>query len=251
MNLPGKDASRRKLIESTVVSCRDFRLLACTGFRVSIHFSFGVARRVPYFPTVLLTIDEESTMEIGRSMSVRSLWLVLLLSNVIGSWAFVVRTPSQSSRHAKPTLGSTCLHLAQEDKDEQVADMNPLTRASWYAVEAFGKAFGSKDNGPRTLDEANLDLTKSPQSMQETLQRIQLDNDRSYFLSGNVDKLIYDQDCVFADPFVSFSGRDRFVDNLANLGSFITKYSAKMIDYTVDESTVNTKVRPRRLRKVR
>lgn len=81
-----------------------------------------------------------------------------------------------------------------------------------------------------------------PQSIQETLERIQLDNDRSYFLSGNVDTLIYDEDCVFADPFVSFRGRDRFVDNLQNLGSFITKYSAKMLDYTQDENTVKTRV---------
>ena len=57
-----------------------------------------------------------------------------------------------------------------------------------------------------------------------------------------MDKLIYDEDCVFADPFVSFRGRDRFVDNLQNLGSFITKYSANMLDYTQDENTVKTRV---------
>jgi hypothetical protein len=62
-----------------------------------------------------------------------------------------------------------------------------------------------------------------------------LDNDRSYFLSGEVDRLIYDEDCVFADPFVAFNGRDRFIDNLANLGSFITNYDAKMLKYDVEK----------------
>ena len=137
-----------------------------------------------------------------------------------------------------PATG-TSLAMAK-DNDSSPDDMNPLTKASWYAVEFFGKTFGASDkkgSAPPSLEEP-------PKSLKETIERIQLDNDRSYFLSGAVDKLIYDPQCVFADPFVSFAGRDRFVDNLANLGSFITKYSAKMIDYQVDSdaSMVNTKV---------
>lgn len=104
------------------------------------------------------------------------------------------------------------------------------------SVEAFGKAFGSK----KSTDTNNqvggsIDFTKSPSSLDETLKRIQIDNDRSYFLSGEVDRLIYDEDCTFADPFVSFDGRDRFIDNLSNLGSFITNYNAKMIKYDVED----------------
>lgn len=127
-----------------------------------------------------------------------------------------------------------------QEKNTVESDMNPFTRASWYAVEAFGKTFGKKSNG--NDKGTSVDLSKPPQSISETLERIQLDNDRSYFLSGKVDKLIYDEQCVFSDPFVSFKGRDRFVDNLANLGSFITDYSAKLLDYTVDATTVKTRV---------
>ena len=112
---------------------------------------------------------------------------------------------------------------------------NPLELASWYAVEAFGKAFGSKnDNGNQAASGA-IDITKPPSSLEETLKRIQLDNDRSYFLSGEVDRLIYDEDCTFADPFVSFDGRERFIENLSNLGSFITNFDAKMIKYDVEK----------------
>lgn len=104
-------------------------------------------------------------------------------------------------------------------------DMDILTKSSWYAVEWFGKAFGTaKDE-----DASVSGTTDAPKSLEETLRRIQEDNDRSYFLSGNMDVAIYDPDCVFADPFVSFSGRDRFVENLQNLGSFITKYDAKVL----------------------
>eukprot|EP00537_Pseudo-nitzschia_pungens_P002824 CAMPEP_0172364968 /NCGR_PEP_ID=MMETSP1060-20121228/7982_1 /TAXON_ID=37318 /ORGANISM="Pseudo-nitzschia pungens, Strain cf. cingulata" /LENGTH=288 /DNA_ID=CAMNT_0013088109 /DNA_START=64 /DNA_END=930 /DNA_ORIENTATION=+ len=121
-------------------------------------------------------------------------------------------------------------------------DMNIVTKSSWYAVEWFGKAFGtSKDE---TGESATSD---APKSLQETLLRIQEDNDRSYFLSGEMDVAIYDPDCVFADPFVSFSGRDRFVDNLQNLGSFITKYDARVLPNKGSDAAKNDNVVKTRL----
>mmetsp|Transcript_20883 Transcript_20883/g.37706 ORF Transcript_20883/g.37706 Transcript_20883/m.37706 type:complete len:266 (+) Transcript_20883:47-844(+) len=132
------------------------------------------------------------------------------------------------------------------DKKEVQKTKNPLELASWYAVEAFGKAFGSNNKSADdvTVVSDAIDFTKPPLSLEETLKRIQLDNDRSYFLSGEVDRYIYDEECTFADPFVSFDGRDRFIDNLANLGSFITNYDAKMIknDVGKDGEEVVTKV---------
>jgi len=124
-----------------------------------------------------------------------------------------------------------------DSNDVVKEDMNPLTRASWYAVEAFGKVFGGGKNPLETVtkDGAEIDLTQPPSSLSEALRRIELDNERSYFLSGDVDVQAYDEQCVFADPFVSFEGRDRFVDNLSNLGSFITDYNARMLDYKVSE----------------
>lgn len=149
-----------------------------------------------------------------------------------------------------PTQGfsSKCTHRQNSvlhsknanDNDVNQKDMNPLTKSSWYAVELFGKVFGSVKG-----DDANAveDYSGPPQSLDETFARIKLDNNRSYFLSGQVDEDIYDPDCVFSDPFVSFSGRDRFVTNLANLGSFITNYSARVLDYDADDSTaVQTRV---------
>lgn len=127
---------------------------------------------------------------------------------------------------------------------------NPLELASWYAVEAFGKAFGSNkspgddNNNNNKLGSGSIDFTKPPSSLDETIKRIRIDNDRSYFLSGEVDREIYDEECTFADPFVAFDGRDRFIDNLANLGSFITNYDAKMIkdDVAKEGTEVVTKV---------
>jgi len=117
---------------------------------------------------------------------------------------------------------------SRNDSDDSTGtkeDMNLVTKSSWYAVEWFGNAFGNKESSKT----AEPQLSSSPKSLDETIKRINEDNDRYYFLSGEVDSLIYDVDCVFADPFVSFSGRDRFVENLQNLGSFITKYDARVL----------------------
>ncbi len=153
-------------------------------------------------------------------------------------------------KHRQPLQGNdrsrdrNMLHTKSsgDDGDKVSPDVTPIAKASWYAVETFGKIFAQKKDDSR--DAIDIDQSSPPTSLKETLVRIQNDNDRSYFLSGEVDKLIYDEQCVFSDPFVAFSGRDRFVDNLSNLGSFITKYEAKTLKYTVSDDglQVRTKV---------
>ena len=151
-------------------------------------------------------------------------------------------------QHAKTSLNNNknSNNIDQKSEPSSQETMNPLTKVSWYAAEFFGKAVGSAKTSKGTLqNDVDFSSLQSPQSLQETLERIQLDNDRSYFLSGQVDTYIYDPNCVFADPFVSFQGRDRFVENLANLGSFITKYNARLLGYEVsqDQTKIQTRVR--------
>jgi Uncharacterized conserved protein (DUF2358) len=151
---------------------------------------------------------------------------------------------SEARRVGRYSAHSPCQLFAakRNNDDSDASSLNPLTKASWYAVEAFGKVFGSATKS--LTDESSggvYSLDAAPTSMEETLARIQADNQREYFLSGQVDKLIYDPDCVFADPFVEFRGRDRFVENLENLGSFITEYSARPLTYEVNDNVVDTK----------
>ena len=47
------------------------------------------------------------------------------------------------------------------------------------------------------------------------------DYESNYFVSGKGDMLAYAQDCIFADPFVSFSGTGRFKQNVGNLGGLM------------------------------
>ena len=164
----------------------------------------------------------------SRASAPAAMFFVMIMAASVGSSFGFAVFPSS---HTSDSRGTTLYAGGEEDQGEE---KNAFELASWYAVEAFGRAFGSKKtDGDLESTDRDIDFSRQPVSLDETLQRIRLDNDRSYFLSGKVDELIYDEQCTFADPFVSFDGRQRFVDNLANLGSFITDYSAKTINYDV------------------
>lgn len=166
--------------------------------------------------------------------------LIALALCTLESAAFVVRS----------TVSSPLVLLKAKADEDEAQTTDPVTKGAWYAVETFGKLFGNKGSASSSKQEeeeegeapgASYSMDNPPQSMQETMERIKADNDREYFLSGTIDKLIYDENCEFADPFVSFKGRDRFIENLENLGSFITEYSAKPLSYTQQENAVETK----------
>jgi len=153
-----------------------------------------------------------------------------------------LKTAREGSQN--PPFKDSSLDSKKEGEDESKSS-DPLSLASWYAVEAYGKLFGDKNKFKKKNEAAStVNLDESPTSLLEASKRVKLDNDRSYFLSGQVDVLAYDEDCIFSDPFVAFSGRQRFVDNLQNLNSFITEYDARMLDYSQDDegTTLKTKL---------
>jgi hypothetical protein len=71
---------------------------------------------------------------------------------------------------------------------------------------ASGQASSSKAQPARTL------------TWEETKEGIRSDFDDNYFVSGDAAMDVYDANCEFADPFVSFKGVDRFKQNLSNFG---------------------------------
>jgi hypothetical protein len=113
------------------------------------------------------------------------------------------------------------------------AGANLGSKAVWFATEAFGNlaALGRSESA---AESSSRTKSVSPTSVDDAIRRLRADyagtpNDpRPYFLTGKMDVALYDEQCVFADPFVSFSGRDRFVSNLENLaGGFITESSTR------------------------
>lgn len=64
------------------------------------------------------------------------------------------------------------------------------------------KPEGSEDDVETTLLE--------PLMRTDAVTRLKADFDRFYFVTGQMDLDLYEEDCTFADPFVAFQGRQRF-----------------------------------------
>lgn len=58
-------------------------------------------------------------------------------------------------------------------------------------------------------------------TVDQVLESIRADYAEDYFISGKGEMADYDPQCLFADPFVSFKGTDRFKKNVSNLGALM------------------------------
>ena len=128
----------------------------------------------------------------------------LVMLNTHPAHSFLVPKSSHNAPMRSSSVCATGTPDSGDDEDKTASgssavkeDMNPVTRASWYAVEAFGKLFGNAAGGGASTDSAAsagnaIDFSKPPSSLKEALRRIELDNERQYFLSGEVDVEAYD-----------------------------------------------------------
>jgi hypothetical protein len=109
---------------------------------------------------------------------------------------------------------------------------NPALKAAWFASEQFGKAIGGgKSNSSATTlekQEENVMTTRA-----ETIDLLAKDYEKNYFIGGESEMKAYSSSCVFADPFVSFTGLDRFKQNVGNLGTSLRDVECKVLK-TVD-----------------
>lgn len=67
----------------------------------------------------------------------------------------------------------------------------------------------TKEQGKLT-DGAGTAHGSSPLERADAVARLRTDFDRFYFVTGQMDLDLYEEDCTFADPFVAFKGRERF-----------------------------------------
>lgn len=67
----------------------------------------------------------------------------------------------------------------------------------------------------------------------ETIDLLAKDYEKNYFIGGESEMKAYSSSCVFADPFVSFTGLDRFKQNVGNLGTSLRDVECKVLK-TVD-----------------
>lgn len=80
-----------------------------------------------------------------------------------------------------------------------------------YASELFGNIIGiGKPIGVAAPTGDERSTAASVLTREEASARLKTDFDRFYFVTGQMDLDLYEEDCTFADPFVAFQGRQRF-----------------------------------------
>jgi len=93
---------------------------------------------------------------------------------------------------------------------------------------------GKREEGEGAADDSEPAATIP---WEEAVSRLRSDYDRVYFVTGKMDLGLYEPDCEFADPFVSFRGLDRFKKNLDNLGSFMEDVQLVVDEFSADEES--------------
>jgi hypothetical protein len=101
-------------------------------------------------------------------------------------------------------------------------------------AELFGNLMGSKNKGQQDADAADNASSSTQQQQQpsasasgaapsiaQVLDSIRADYAEDYFISGKGAMVNYDPQCLYADPFVSFKGTERFKKNVSNLGAMM------------------------------
>eukprot|EP00775_Hariotina_reticulata_P008051 gene8051-8246_t len=73
---------------------------------------------------------------------------------------------------------------------------------------------------------------------QRLLDSIRADYAQDYFISGEGEMADYDPQCLFADPFVSFRGVQRFKKNVSNLGALISDVDLHITQWEVSDNTL-------------
>ncbi|CAJ1346791.1 unnamed protein product [Effrenium voratum] len=149
----------------------------------------------------------------------------------LGAGLFVYASPPAADAWLAPYLFEFWRRPQAKQHESPTAEVHVEAgwwdQLVWNAAETLGSARAALVGA-----EDAAEVGEAPRSVEELVQRLRADYDRNYFLTGDVDAAVYTEDCEFADPFTSFRGRQRFVQNLKNLaGGFITNFKVKLLDF--------------------
>nr|ABK26182.1 unknown [Picea sitchensis] len=111
---------------------------------------------------------------------------------------------------------------------------NILLKLAWYGSEALGIAasvFRPSTAVQPSGEQSSQNEVAGSIPKDAVVDAIKKDFERSYFVTGNLTTIIYEEDCEFADPAGSFRGLKRFKRNCSNFGSLLEKSNMKLMDW--------------------
>jgi hypothetical protein len=169
----------------------------------------------------------------------RALVLLTMCCLTANGLAPPMRQQTLASRRAQQqtlqtTRGHPLRNKANDGDDGE--DVSLALKAAWLGTEILGNVASALKGEASSQEAAAVGAVTAgpPRSMGEAAARLREDYGRDYFVTGAVDAELYAPDCVFADPFASFTGRQRFVDNLQNLGLFVVGADLRLLAFEED-----------------
>lgn len=112
-------------------------------------------------------------------------------------------------------------------------------KAAWYGSEQLGNLLGLMNGKP--MSEPVKRMSAERMTREDVNASIRADYEQKYFISGKGDMIAYKDDCVFADPFVSYKGVARFKRNISNLGDLMENVRLQVYDVQATEYEIRTK----------
>ena len=125
--------------------------------------------------------------------------------------------------------------------DTSIARLRPVAMHGGDGADTVERSYGETSAGVRTLvssltavvnalggkksESVPRERERSTLTSQEVLSGLRRDFvENEYLWSGKITAELYDEDCVFTDPTLSFAGLSTFEANLANLDPWIERF---------------------------
>lgn len=121
---------------------------------------------------------------------------------------------------------------------------NPVSQILFKATEVFGSIIKLTDRRSVTLTDSNSVSTseaQTPLSLSETAQRIKKEYENLFWVTGNMDMSLWEDNCTFADPFSSFGGDGsllRFKSNADNLSRLVDSPVSRVTSFEIIEDQI-------------
>lgn len=118
---------------------------------------------------------------------------------------------------------------------------SPASQLLFKGTEIFGNILKltddkPNDSDPTTINLMNSNIKQQKMSLEEIGQRIKTEYENLFWVTGNMDLSLWEDNCTFADPFSSFGGDGsllRFKSNADNLSKLVENPVSKVTSYEV------------------
>ena len=127
-------------------------------------------------------------------------------------------------------------HLKMSQESNNIDSNNIGSRILFKATEIFGQLINKDNNNNSKNELKSTSKTLGLSTIDKTAQIIKEEYTRLFWVTGEMDLSLWEEDCTFADPFSSFGGPGsamRFKSNANNLSKLLINPIGRVTEFEV------------------